>query len=158
MTLSSQIAKHFHEVHFGDNWTEVNLKQTLSDVRLEEAIIKIDSLNSIAALVYHCHYFVHALLGVLKENKLNAHDKFSMDAPPMNNEMEWQNFLKMTFDEALETVALIEKLPESTWWGNFTDAKYGNWYKNVNGTIEHTHYHLGQISLLKKMIRLSYSS
>jgi len=34
----------------------------------------------------------------------------------------------------------------------FVDEKYGNYLRNIEGIIEHGYYHLGQISLLKKMI------
>ncbi|HAI83731.1 MAG TPA: DUF1572 domain-containing protein, partial [Chitinophagaceae bacterium] len=29
----------------------------------------------------------------------------------------------------------------------------GTYYRNILGLIEHTHYHLGQIALIKKIIR-----
>lgn len=32
MNVTTQIAKHFREVHFGGNWTDVYLKETLADV------------------------------------------------------------------------------------------------------------------------------
>jgi hypothetical protein len=28
--------------------------------------------------------------------------------------------------------------------------KYGNYYRNIHGIIEHIHYHLGQIVLIEK--------
>ena len=30
--------------------------------------------------------------------------------------------------------------------------KYGNYFRNLTGIIEHLHYHLGQIVLIKKLI------
>lgn len=47
---------------------------------------------------------------------------------------------------------LIELLPEATLWEPFTDEKYGTYYRNIQGIIEHTHYHLGQIVVIKKML------
>ena len=47
---------------------------------------------------------------------------------------------------------LIEHLPEAKLGEIFTDEKYGNYYRNVHGIIEHTHYHLGQIVLIKKIL------
>ena len=35
----------------------------------------------------------------------------------------------------------------------FADSKYGDYQKNMNVLIEHSYYHLGQIALIKKMIR-----
>ncbi|MGN6163930.1 MAG: hypothetical protein ACTHOF_05245 [Flavisolibacter sp.] len=34
----------------------------------------------------------------------------------------------------------------------FVDEKYGTYYRNLQGIIEHTHYHLGQIVLIKKLL------
>jgi hypothetical protein len=32
-------------------------------------------------------------------------------------------------------------------------AKYGNYFRNIAGVVEHTHYHLGQIALIKKLLK-----
>ncbi len=45
---------------------------------------------------------------------------------------------------------LIEQLPENKLWGDFAGEKYGNYYRNLNGVIEHTHHHLVQIVVIKK--------
>jgi hypothetical protein len=47
----------------------------------------------------------------------------------------------------------ISELPETILWENFTSEKYGNYYRNLQGIIEHTHYHLGQIVIIKKMLK-----
>lgn len=52
MNLTTQIAKHFREVHFGGNWTTSNLKDHLADITWQQATTKIYSLNTIAALAY----------------------------------------------------------------------------------------------------------
>ena len=65
MLQTAVLARHFREVHFGGNWTESSLKEVLFDVTNSEAITKVDSFNSIAALVYHMNYFVEAILHVL---------------------------------------------------------------------------------------------
>ena len=35
----------------------------------------------------------------------------------------------------------------------FVDEKYGTYKRNIEGMIEHCYYHLGQISLINKMIK-----
>ena len=152
MNLSAQIAKHFREVHFGGNWTSVNLKETLSDVTWQQATTKIHSLNTIAALVYHIHYYVTAQLKVLQEGQLDAHDKYSFDLPPIQSQQDWEKLRDKLFADAETLAALIVKLPESRLGENFVEEKYGNYYRNFAGIIEHTHYHLGQIVLIKKIL------
>ena len=152
MNLPAQIAKHFHEVHFGDNWTSVNLKDSLKDVSWQEATTKASSLNTIAALVFHINYYVSAILKVLQGEHLNAHDKYSFDLPPIQSSEDWEKLLNKTWKDAEDFASFVEQLPESKLSETFTQEKYGNYYRNLHGVIEHTHYHLGQIVLIKKLV------
>lgn len=153
MTLTKQIAKHFRDVHFGGNWTCSNLRDNLKEVSWEQAITKVHSFNTIATLVFHVNYFVSAALQVLEGKTLNAHDKFSFDHPPITSAEDWQKMLDKTFSDAEKFASLLETLPESKLWENFDQEKYGNYYRNIHGIIEHTHYHLGQIAIIKKMVQ-----
>jgi hypothetical protein len=152
MELTKQIAKHFREVHFGGNWTWSNLKDNLAGVTWEQATKQVHSFNTIATLVFHVNYFVAAVIPVLKGGVLDAHDKFSFDHPPIHNEADWQAMVSKALREAEELAVLIEQLPDEKLWEHFTEEKYGNYYRNLHGIIEHTHYHLGQISLIKKLV------
>jgi hypothetical protein len=152
MNLTGQIAKHLREVWFGGNWTSSNLKDNLADVTWQQATTQVYSLNTIAALVYHINYFVSAVLEVLQGEPLNAHDKYSFDLPPIRSQQDWQNLLDKTWTDAENFAGLVEQLPESKLWEDFSDNKYGNYYRNIQGIIEHTHYHLGQIVLVKKIL------
>ena len=116
-------------------------------------ITKFHSLNTILALVYHINYYITAVTKVLQGEPLNASDKFSFDHPPIQSEEEWQNLLDNTWEGAEKFATLIEQLPDSKLWQNFEDGKYGNYYRNIQGIIEHTHYHLGQIVLIKKLLQ-----
>ena len=158
MNLTAQIAKHFKDVHFGGNWTSVNLKQTLADVTWQQATTKIYSLNTIATLVFHINYYVSAVLKVLQGGPLDAHDKYSFDLPPIQNQENWEKLLNKMWTEAEDFAILVEQLPESKLGETFFEEKYGNYYRNLHGIIEHTHYHLGQIVLIKKILLQSNES
>ena len=158
MDLTSQIAKHFKDVHFGGNWTSVNLKQTLADVTWQQATTKIYSLNTIATLVFHINYYVSAVLKVLQGGPLDAHDKYSFDLPPIQNQENWEKLLNKMWTEAEDFAILVEQLPETKLGETFFEEKYGNYYRNLHGIIEHTHYHLGQIVLIKKILLQSNES
>ena len=153
MNLTAQIAKQFRELHFGGNWTSVNLKETLADISWQQAVTKIHDLNTIAALVYHINYYVSAVLKVLQGEPLKASDKFSFDLPQIQSEADWENLLNKTWSDAENFTKLLEQLPESRFDEIFTDEKYGNYYRNMHGIIEHTHYHLGQIMIIKKILQ-----
>ena len=152
MNLSEQLAKHIRDVHFGGNWTSVNLKDTLADVTWEQATTKVQSLNTIATLVYHVHYYISAVTKVLEGGPLEAKDIYSFEHPPIRSQEDWQALLDKTWADAETFAALVALLPESLLWENFTDEKYGTYYRNIQGIIEHIHYHLGQIMVIKKMI------
>lgn len=151
MHLPSLLAQHLREVYFGKNWTWVNLKETLDGVSFEKATAPVASGNHILALAYHIQYFLRAQMEVLKGNPLDAKDALSFDHPKLTSEAEWQTFLDTLWEEAEAFAQLVEQLPEAKLSLTFVDAKYGTYYRNIQGLIEHTHYHLGQIVLLKKM-------
>ena len=152
MNLPEQIAKHFKEFHFGGNWSSSNLKDHLADVTWQQATTKVYSFNTIATLVFHMNYYVSAVIKVLQGQPLDAHDKFSFDHPPINSPEDWKQMLDKTWTDAEKFAGLIEQLPESKVWENLSDEKYGNYYRNLHGIIEHCHYHLGQIVLIKKIL------
>lgn len=147
------MAKHFRDVHFGGNWTTVNLKDTLADVDWQMATTPVRQLNTIAVLVFHVNYYVNAVLKVLQGGPLQASDKFSFDLPPVKSEEEWQQLVAKTLTEAAAFADAMEKLEDRQLSEDFLDGKYGTLYRNLAGIIEHTHYHLGQISIIKKMIK-----
>jgi hypothetical protein len=152
MNLCSQTAKHFRDVHFGGNWTSVNLKETLADVSWQQAVTKVDTFNTIAALVYHMNYYVSAVLKVLQGQPLAASDKFSFDLPAIESEADWESLLHKTWTDAENFASLIEQLPEKSYGEIFVDDKYGTYFRNMHGIIEHIHYHLGQIVVIKKLL------
>ena len=130
----------------------MNLKNTLADVTWQQAVTQVYSLNTIATLVYHTNYYVSAVSKVLQGECLDAKDKFSFEHPPIQSQGDWQNLVDKTFSDAENFATLIEQLPESKLGEVFVDEKYGTYYRNLHGIIEHTHYHLGQIVLIKKIL------
>ena len=152
MNIASLTAKQFNEVYFGGNWTAVNLKETLADTDWKLATTKVNSCNTIAAMVYHINYYVRAALNVLEGKPLDAKDEYSFNLPPVRSQEDWQALLVELYTDAEKFAALIRQLPDSRFSEIFAEEKYGHYYRNIHGIIEHTHYHLGQIVLIKKML------
>jgi hypothetical protein len=152
MKTTQQLAKHLRDIHFGGNWTSSNFRDQLSGMSLADAEREINSLNSIALLVCHSTYYVGVLLQVLEGKPLNAKDEHSFILPQLSSQKDWDELLVRTWENAEKAADLIEKLPDSILEKPFTDEKYGTWYRNIAGIIEHMHYHLGQISLIKKLL------
>lgn len=155
MKLVEQIAKHFRDIHFGGNWTDVNLKDQLANVSWKQATTSVYSFHTVATLVFHMNYFVEAVMKVLQGGPLDAHDRFSFDLPHIESQEAWQELLDKTWGDATVLANLIEQLPENRLWETFSEERYGNYYRNLHGLIEHCHYHLGQIVLIGKIIRQS---
>jgi uncharacterized damage-inducible protein DinB len=152
MNWSAQIAKLIRAVYFGGNWCDVNLKDTLKEVTWQQATTKVYSFNTIGTLVYHMNYYVSAIMKVLEGGPLDAHDKYSFDHPPISSQEDWEKLLDTTWKDAENFASLVEQLPESKLGEIFSDEKYGNYYRNIHGIIEHLHYHLGQIVLIRKIL------
>lgn len=153
MQYTKQIAKHLNEVYNGGNWTWVNLRDTLKDVTWQQATAKVYDMNTIAVLTCHIGYYVEAILNVLRGNPLDSKDEYSFNHPPINSEADWQAMCNGIQDNWLALVAAIEQLPDEKLGEFFTQEKYGLYYRNLHGLIEHTHYHLGQIVIIKKLLK-----
>jgi len=126
----------------------------LVDVTWQQATTPLYSFNTIATLVYHMNYFVSAVLKVLQGGPLDANDKYSFDCPPVQSPEDWEKLIAKTLSEAEAFASLVEQLPEDKFGEYFCDEKYGSYYRNIHGIIEHIHYHLGQIVVIKKILLL----
>ena len=155
MNSTAQIAKHLREIHFGGSWSDVNLKQKLADVTWQQATTQVHSFHPIATLVFHMNYYVAAALQFLQGGPLEASDKYSFDHPPIQSKQDWDQLLDKTWSDAENLACLIEKLPDSILGENFFDERNGNYFRNTYGLVEHNHYHLGQIALIKTMVQQS---
>jgi DinB superfamily len=153
MNVMAQTAAHLRQVYFGGNWTASNFKEQLADINWQEAVTKVYDFNTIATLTYHTGYYVSAVLKVLQGERLEAKDSYSFEHPPIKSQDDWDSLLNTTWANAESFASLIEQLPDSKLGETFFAEKYGNYYRNLNGIIEHLHYHLGQIALIKKIIR-----
>ena len=152
MKITYQLAKHLREVHFGGNWTCSNLKDNVADVTWQQATTKVGSFNTIATLVFHINYYIDMVIKVLEGGPLEGSDKYSFDHPPINSKEDWDHFLEKIFKDAERLSALIEKFPKERLMETMADEKYGSYHRNLLGILEHTHYHLGQIPIIKKLI------
>lgn len=152
MSITKEMAKHLREVNFGGNWTGVNLKDQLKDVDWKLATQQIGSMNTIAILVYHINYYLDAAVKVLDGGPLDSKDEYSFSHPPIESEEDWQNLVQRSYDQAENLAQKLESLNDHQMSQTFVEEKYGSYFRNFQGIIEHSHYHLGQIVLLKKLI------
>lgn len=157
MSTISQLAIRFREVLLDGKWiANTNFKEQLSDVTWEQATTKIDSLNTIAMLTFHIDYYIAGLVNVFEGGDLEIKDKFSFDLPPIESQEQWEALLNKLWNDSETFAILLEQMPDSKLDEVFVDEKYGTYLRNIDGMIEHSYYHLGQITLIKKMILSKY--
>lgn len=152
MNIAAQLANHLRQVYFGGNWTVSNLKEHLQGVSYKDALQEKTDLNSIAQLTYHIHYFLEVQLRFFNDGTLEGNDALSFNHPPIASERDWQEFLNHVWSTAEALANRLEKIPDSRLHHAFGEEKYGTYFRNILGVIEHTHYHLGQIVLLKNLL------
>ena len=107
MKTAQQLAKHFRDVHFGGNWTFVNLKDTMADISWQEATAKHLDFNTIAALLFHINYYVNPVAKVFQGQPLNASDTVSFDCPTITSQEECEHLVQKKLDETIEDVVLF---------------------------------------------------
>ncbi|MBL7897872.1 MAG: DinB family protein [Crocinitomicaceae bacterium] len=153
MNLAHYLSTRISEVFLNGKWiANTNYKEQLESVSLEQALKTVGQLNSIAALTYHVNYYVSGVLNVLKGGKLEISDKFSFDMPALDSDAQWKK-LKDDFQRNAQDLALhIEQMDDTKLNEIFVDERYGTYCRNIEALIEHGYYHLGQISLIRKLI------
>ncbi|SHL69195.1 hypothetical protein SAMN05444360_103308 [Chryseobacterium carnipullorum] len=153
MSSALQLAKRFREVLLDGFWiANTNFKDQLSDVTWEQAVTNVDSLNTIAMLTFHIHYYIAGVANVLEGGDLEIKDQFSFDLPPIESAEQWEVLLNRLWTDSEKFTSLVEQLDDSKLDEVFVDEKYGTYKRNIDGMIEHAYYHLGQITLIKKML------
>jgi uncharacterized damage-inducible protein DinB len=154
MSSVSQLAKRFREVLLDGLWiANTNFKDQLSDVTWEQAVKKIDSLNSIAMLTFHIDYYIAGIVNVFEGGELEIKDKFSFDLPSIESQEQWEGLLHKLWMDSEKFATLLEQMSDTKLDEVFVDEKYGTYQRNIDGMIEHCYYHLGQITLIKKLLK-----
>ncbi|MEL6588740.1 MAG: DUF1572 domain-containing protein [Bacteroidota bacterium] len=152
MLTAQKLAKRFQSLYFGHNWTSTNVQSQLEQTNLELATKKLGEHNSLAALLFHITYYIEAQLKVLEGGPLDAHDRFSYDVPDFANEAEWETFKAQSLQLAERYIKAVEGLSEEAILQHMADPKYGSWQQNIQGIIEHSYYHFGQMVVLRKLL------
>lgn len=153
MNPSAQLASRFREVILNGRWiANTNFRDQLSGVSWEQATQKVGPLNTIAALTFHIHYYIAGILKVFEGGTLDIRDKYSFDMPPIQSQQDWDKLRDSLWRDAERFADLVEQMPEERLKAVFVDAKYGTYQRNIEAMIEHSYYHLGQVSLIRKLL------
>ncbi len=153
MKITTLIAKQFKEVLLDGDWVAAtNYKTQLLNLSWNQAITKVGTLNTIAAITFHINYYIAGILNVFKNGKLEIRDRYSFDMPPIKSQEDWKKLVNKLLSNAEEFVKVLAQMPDEKLEEVFVEEKYGNYHRNIDALIEHSFYHLGQIVLIKKML------
>ncbi|WP_293787963.1 DinB family protein [uncultured Pedobacter sp.] len=151
MKRSALMAKRLREIFLNGYWiANTNYKDQLENVSWKQAIHQIEHLNTIAALTYHIHYYLSGILNVFQGGLLEIRDQYSFDMPPIHAENDWKKLVEAFLAHSAAFADEVEKMPDKRLDEVFVAEKYGTYLRNIEGVIEHSYYHLGQIVLIRK--------
>jgi len=152
MENATALANRFREVILNGKWiANTNFKDQLDQISLEQAARNIGPHNSIALLTFHINYYVAGILNVFEGGDLEIRDKFSFDMPPVENEAAWETMKSTLYTNAEKFAAHVEAMTAEQLDAVFVKEAYGSYRRNIEAMIEHSYYHLGQVSLLRKL-------
>jgi uncharacterized damage-inducible protein DinB len=153
MTGNLEIANRLREVLLNGKWiAHTNFKEQILSISWEQSIQKVDNLNTIALLTFHINYYIKGLLNVINGGNLDIRDKYSFDLPEIKSKMDWNDLVNEFISNAEMFADKVEQMEEGTLNQPFVDEKYGSYSRNIEAIIEHSYYHLGQVSLIRKII------
>lgn len=153
MTNRNQfISKRLQEVLLDGTWiAKTNYKAQITTINWQQATLQVHDLNTIAALTYHINYYLSGLISAFKTGRLEISDKYSFNAPPIKSQLDWSMLVDVFLNNAQRFVDTVKQMDDEMFDQPFIDEKYGTVLRNIEGVIEHSYYHLGQIVLINKL-------
>jgi uncharacterized damage-inducible protein DinB len=153
MEITLLIAAHIREVFEGNNWTDISIADTVKDLSFEEAItVTPASSNTIAALLYHIKFYNEVVMQRLNGIAPEINDANGFDMPELKNETEWKKLVAEAHHSFVKLSGAVENFPEER-LNETTPNGVSSYYKTLHGVTEHAYYHLGQMVILKNLIR-----
>jgi len=154
MKKAEDLANRLQEVLLNGYWiANTNYKDQLLNVSWQEAIHQVGNLNTIAALTYHINYYLNGLLKVFNGAPLEIKDQYSFDLPPLHSAQDWNQLVESLRSNTADFIQQVAKMSDEKLNEVFVDEKYGTYLRNIEAVIEHSYYHLGQIVLIRKLIK-----
>lgn len=153
---TSELSVRIREVFLDGKWiANTNYQDQLEKVEYGKAIQSVKGLNSIALLTYHINYYLSGVLMALKTGILSIHDQHSFQMPDIKNEEDWMHMKIEFYRNAQAMVDWVALLPDEQLDQPFVHEKYGSLQRNLEGVVEHSYYHLGQLVWMAKLTVVS---
>jgi len=153
MESGKQLANRLREVMINGTWiARTNYKDQLSQITWQQAITKVSDLNTLAALTFHINYYLAGVCDFFEGSELTIRDAHSFDMEPIDSESGWLLLRDSLFENSERFAGHVEGFSTEQLDAFFVKEAYGTYRRNIEAQIEHAYYHLGQVSLIRKML------
>lgn len=154
MKMNHYLANRLREVLLIGKWiANTNVKEQITSITWEQATQKVGELNTIALLTFHLTYYLKGLIQVFEGGALEIKDQYSFNMPEIHSEADWNHLVSEFTSHAETFIHHVERMDDEQLIQPFVKEEYGSYMRNIEAQIEHSYYHLGQISLIKKWIQ-----
>lgn len=153
MKTAALLSHRLRELFLNGHWiANTNYREQLEATDLHMATHQIGQHNTIAALTFHINYYLEGLLTVCRGGPLTIRDVHSFDMPPVHSDEQWKAMIQQLLTHAESFAQAVQQIPDEQLSAHFVREEYGTWQRNIEAVIEHGYYHLGQISMLRKLL------
>lgn len=157
MNRNTHTAARLREVLLDGHWiANTNYREQLLSIDWKTATRNVGDLNTIAALTFHINYYLSGLIAAFKSGKLEISDKFSFDLPQISSQVEWNSLVSEFIENSFGFCRIVEELEEERLVQPFINENYGTYLRNIEGVVEHSYYHLGQMTLINKLLNSAH--
>lgn len=137
-------------------WFGNSLVDSLRDVNPKMAEMRINpNAHSIAEIVYHMttwRIFVVRKMQGDAEFDIKTKDK-DWKKLPIVDDFEWEAIQMELSLSQEELVTELQKITDDTFLENYVPGREYSFYNLIHGVIHHDVYHMGQINLIKKILK-----
>jgi len=152
--MSKALSNRLREVLLNGQWiAHTNFRAEITGITWEEATQQIGNLNTIARLTFHVCYYLKGLVHVFEGGSLDIKDKYSFDMPEIKSASDWNDLVNDFLLTSAQFINHVESMDDTVLHGPFVREEYGTYLRNIEAQIEHGYYHLGQITLIKKLVQ-----
>ncbi|WP_145410704.1 DinB family protein [Paenibacillus xylanexedens] len=144
---------------YNDKSWFIPLAEILDDLAAEEAVIKNDNEQSIWSIVNHLIFWNEKWLDRFKAGEFRLDHNIDNDetfavAQDQLNEIGWTETLNRLENVFVSWRVVLEETEESKLTKQLPEYFDAPWWGVVSNLSIHNAYHVGQIMLLKKQIRV----
>jgi uncharacterized damage-inducible protein DinB len=153
MTECNRIADQLRRAFTGDPWHGPPILELLAEVTAEQAFERsLPSAHTIWELVVHIDLYVHAAIAAMQGAPMPRWYETGADWPQVidTSAHAWAATTNGLFSNAERLAQTIESSTDTKLQDAVPGREY-DFYYLLQGIVQHSLYHAGQIALLKKL-------